>query len=578
VPGAHAQTLTLLHSFSSFAPPPPTQGNSPAAALILTNDVLYGTTQYGGNAGSGTIFSVHADGSDFTTLYSFSATTPPPPPTNHDGATPAAALLVTSNAVYGTTESGGDHNSGTIFKANPDGTGVTTIYSFGVSTSGEPALTPAASLILSGNTLYGTAKNGGPSGSGTVFAIQTDGTGYTNLHGFNYQRDGGNPVSGLVLSGATLYGTTPYGGTNFGGTLFSINTNGSAFAILHNFANADGDNPMGTLLLAGNQLYGTTQDGGPTFDGVVFAINLDGSDYTNLYSFTYLNNDGNSSEAGLVLAGNTLYGTTSGGGSNFQGTVFALNTDGSNYRRLYSFTGGADGGRPVAPLFFTNNVLYGTTESGGLATNGTVFALSADGSSFTNLYSFTGGADGGAPLAGLAGDVLLGTASAGGTNGDGVLFSINLDGAGFVVRHIFQPPIILTTFPNDDGTNPVASLLLLGDTLYGTTEYGGTWGKGVIFAINTNGSGFTNLHDFSVEMDGENPKGNLILVNGVLYGTTIAGGNSYNSGTIFSLNPDGSDYHTVYNFTGGKGGAQPDAGLLLSGNTLYGTTQSVGSY
>src|SRR6266581_9142706 len=94
---------------------------------------------------------------------------------------------------------------------------------------------PVAGLITnsSGNTMYGTTANGG-GGWGTVFAINTDGTGFTNLHSFNYS-DGANPWAGLVLSGHTLYGTASNGGDRGAGTVFAINTDGTGFTTLHGF-------------------------------------------------------------------------------------------------------------------------------------------------------------------------------------------------------------------------------------------------------------------------------------------------------------------------------------------------------
>src|SRR6266568_4754674 len=94
--------------------------------------------------------------------------------------------------------------------------------------------------------------------------------------------------------------------------------------------------------------------------------------------------------AGLILSGNTLYGTASGGGSSGVGTVFAINTDGTGFTTLHSFAGRGDGANPLAGLILSNNVLYGTAAGGGSSGNGTVFKVSTDGTGFTNLYSFTG--------------------------------------------------------------------------------------------------------------------------------------------------------------------------------------------
>jgi uncharacterized repeat protein (TIGR03803 family) len=202
----------------------------------------------------------------------------------------------------------------------------------------NPAVLPPASpstasreagLILSGSTLYGTTSGGGSGGKGTVFAINTDGTGFTVLNSFT-----GYPIywdfaqSGLILSGNTLYGTASQGGTNGYGTVFALNTDGTGFTVLYSFTGgSDGGNPTSGLILSGNTLYGTAAlaDLGPVPSppaaGTVFAVNTDGSGFTNLHSFG--GSDGAWSH-GLILSGNTLYGTASGGGSLGDGTVFSI--------------------------------------------------------------------------------------------------------------------------------------------------------------------------------------------------------------------------------------------------------------
>jgi uncharacterized repeat protein (TIGR03803 family) len=136
---------------------------------------------------------------------------------------------------------GGSGNSGTVFSLNTNGTGFTTLYSFAASpgynaqgsyTNSDGSF-PNANLLLSGNTLYGTTGSGGGSGSGTVFQINTNGTGFTTLYYFtslstNYiyggtNSDGALPEGSLILSGNTLYGTAAYGGSSGNGTIFSIN-------------------------------------------------------------------------------------------------------------------------------------------------------------------------------------------------------------------------------------------------------------------------------------------------------------------------------------------------------------------
>jgi uncharacterized repeat protein (TIGR03803 family) len=152
---------------------------------------------------------------------------------------------------------------------------------------------PHAALILSGKILYGTADIGGSSDRGTVFAINTDGTGFTNLHSFTAisgfpietNSDGADPYAGVTLSSNILYGTTERGGSSGYGTVFRINTDGTDFTNLHSFINSDGINPQSELVLSSNTLYGTALSGGLWGNGTVFKVNTDGTGFTNLQSF-----------------------------------------------------------------------------------------------------------------------------------------------------------------------------------------------------------------------------------------------------------------------------------------------------
>jgi len=250
----------------------------------------------------------------------------------------------------------------------------TTLHSFTASaTNGSGVYTnsdganPYAGLTVAadGKTRYGTTANGGSGGWGTVFAINADGTGFTNLHSFNYS-DGANPWAGLVLSGHTLYGTAYNGGSSGAGTVFAINTDGTGFMNLHSFTPAVDRRCMPDLACP---------------DGYTCTDNLDGIAVCSSSNGAYPN-------AGLILSGNTLYGTASQGGYYRLGMVFAVNTDGTGFTNLHSFFGG-DGANPRAGLILSGNTLYGTAAGGGSWGSGTVFAVNTDGTGFTVLHNFT---------------------------------------------------------------------------------------------------------------------------------------------------------------------------------------------
>ena len=383
----------------------------------------------------------------------------------------------------------------------------TTLHSF--SWYPSDGANPQAGLVLSGNTLFGTTFNGGNSISlsGTLFAININGTRYTNFYNFTGGRDGGNPAGGLIVSGNTLYGTASAGGTNGNGTVFAIHTNGANFTNLHTFTatsstplgyltNSDGANPEAGLLLSGNMLYGAAYDGGASGLGTLFAINTNSMVFAHVYTFVGGLMNGLYPDAALISSGNTLYGTLQEGGNPGFGTVFAVNTDGTGFTNLYNFKSLDDGTSPATGLVLSGGTLYGTAlggMSGGVYKAGTVFAINTDGSGFTNLYYF--GARSGPSLTNsdgatpstliLSGNTLYGTTEYGGRWGNGTVFAVNTDGMSFTVLHTFTPVVAnkLSYLTNSDGANPAAGLILSGNTLYGTTKYGGTNSWGTVFSL-----------------------------------------------------------------------------------------------
>src|SRR5258706_571727 len=161
---------------------------------------------------------------------------------------------------------------------------------------------------------------------------------FTNLHSFTGGGDGAVPYGGLILLGNTLYGTALDGGSSYYGTVFALSTNGTRFTIVHNFDGlSDGNFPAAPLISSGTTLFGTTVNGGNAGSGTLFKVNTDGTGFTNLYSFTsvsgawpnYINSDGATPRGALILLGETLYGTAFEGGSSGFGTLFRVNTDGT---------------------------------------------------------------------------------------------------------------------------------------------------------------------------------------------------------------------------------------------------------
>jgi uncharacterized repeat protein (TIGR03803 family) len=392
----------------------------------------------------------------------------------------------------------------------------TTLHSFTGGSDGAFAST----VLVSGDTIYGTTPAGGTNDSGTVFALKTDGMGFTTLHTFSLLDTNSSGIytngdgalslpseefvdAGLVLSEGILYGTAQYGGPNGYGTVFSLQTDGTGFTTLCSFsldtasANAGPAGPSGALVLSGGMLYGTSILGGTNFQGTVFSVKTSGTDLTTLHSFNF--DDGANPTSALVLSGNTLYGTAPNGGTDGFGVVFALNTNGSAFTQLFDFGGPIDttnGSVLQGNLLLSGDTLYGATFEAGKTpdSSGTIFAVSTNGMNFTTLYNFSpyyynstvGGdtnSDGAEPNGGLAlfGDMLYGTTAGGGTNGAGAVFAVNTNGTVFTTVHAFSSGLYFT---NSDGGRPFAGLVLSGNTLYGATAAGGMYGEGTVFAIN----------------------------------------------------------------------------------------------
>lgn len=351
---------------------------------------------------------------------------------------------------------------------------------------------------------------------------------FSTLRAFS-GRDGSSPSAALVQGpDGTLYGTTHLGGERGLGTVFGMTSDG-ALTMSYELTGPEGADVFAPLFLdPDGQLYGTTALGGPgglDGKGTVFTFSTSGS-YAPLHLFS--GSDGAIPENGLTQGKDgLLYGTTTGGGEGGKGTVFAITPQGE-LRTLHAFSG-SDGDMPLGELVVgRDNWFYGTTTSGGPENGGTVFRVSLYGE-FTVLHSF--GFDppeGDSPRGGLAlgadGD-FYGTTEFGGEYGYGVVYRLAPDGT-------FTP---LHSFARSEGTNPLAGLILASDgMLYGTTSSGGYFNSGSVFAITTAGE-LSVLHAFTGGADGGSPVAALLQArDGRLYGTTPLGG-AGSVGTVFRI-------------------------------------------
>jgi uncharacterized repeat protein (TIGR03803 family) len=613
---ATADSQTDFLRLKSFGNPETSAATPRCVPIEASDGVLYGTTVEGGTNDFGTVFKVNKDGSGFVILHVFAGGT-------NDGRIPQGGVTEGDDgALYGTTFSGGQFDGGvvyrltkdgasysilkhvsagsamkgsllkgsdgsfygttaaTVYKLNPDGSGFIELHTFGGVGDGQ---FPQFGVVEgSDGALYGTTSHGGLNDLGTVYRLNKDGSGYALLHSFTHP-DARTPQAGLYeASNGLLYGTTSYRTPNSYGTVFQLEKSGSNFTVLHTFTgtNSEGWYPQAALA-EGNDgaLYGTTTHGGLEGQGTVFKLNLDGSSYGVVHHFSWDNGDGRIPQAGLFKGTNgTFFGTTSVGGSADYGSVFNFDPATSNNAVVTSFSWtGGDGWNPQANLLeASDDWLYGTTFNGGSNDFGTVFRMNKDRNGYTVLHHFNWLTDGAFPQGGVieaTNGALYGTAFEGGSNGFGTVFTLNKDGSAFVVLHHFSG--IRT-----NGSHPQAALLQASDgVLYGTTAQGGTNNWGTVFKLNLNGTGFAMLrNNGSAEIE---PGSSLIEgSDGRLYGATAGvGGGTNGSGSVFRLNKNGSAFTTLRAFTGSTNEGRGLVASLLEGTNgaLFGTAFRGGS-
>ncbi len=407
--------------------------------------------------------------------------------------------------------------------------------------------------------------------------------------------NGANPEDSLVADGSgVLYGTTSSGGGGSGGVAFKLSPpakgkTGWVAQTLHAFAgNSDGYDPLAPVTLHNGVVYGTTFLGGSGPNGcyadglgcgTVFKLapptgTVKTWTYTVLHRFSPVQsaNDGAMPIGGVYVDANgNVFGTTSqGGGTSCDapgtgcGVLYEITAAGT-YSILYRFQGGADANNPGFSLTLgVGGVLYGASQFGGSTGStcvwgslgcGTIFRLTPNGTSFSEsvLYRFTGGNDGsnpGAPVALDGSGTLYGTTSFGGAGKDGVVFRLKPPTAG---ASVWVEDVLHAFTGGADGASPGSPLLIsAGTALIGTTSVGGgtgcaaSEGCGLVFKLvapanSTTPWILTSLHNFTGGVDGgESSSGLLPMSNGVLYGTSLVGGTSSDSGgtgygTVFAL-------------------------------------------
>jgi uncharacterized repeat protein (TIGR03803 family) len=350
----------------------------------------------------------------------------------------------------------------------------------------------------------------------------------TTLASFNGV-NGSQLAGGVIMDSAgNLYGTASYGASGNLGTVFQVSPSSGTVTDLAAFNVTNGAHPTGRLLAdsAGN-LFGTAYGGNGAGLGTVFEIPAGAQNAVPIVSFNTAN--GANPDGGVIAdPGGNLYGTTQVGGAAGNGTVFEVATGTHTLTKLASFNGGNGLWPSSGVVRDTNGNLYGTTPYGGAYNLGTVFEINASTHQLTTLATFNG-SNGRGPWGGLAIDAagnLFGTTSYGGTNDLGTVFKID------AVTHTLTT---LVSFNATDGDDVEAAVILgAGGELIGTTAWGGTNNLGNVFELDLTTGNLTTLATFD-DASGGHPYAPLLLGSDRnLYGTT-AGAGAYPDGTVFEI-------------------------------------------
>lgn len=345
----------------------------------------------------------------------------------------------------------------------------------------------------------------------------------TVLHDFDQTPDGRSPRGVSARAGAYLFGVAQYGGANSWGSVWAYQTTTGTFAKLHDFSRAaDGGVPI-DLVVAGNAILGTTSGGGAHDDGTIWQIfpgpfdnrrDLDGAVE-------------GASGRGIVLKDGHIYAVTYAGGGSGAGTIFSMNTTTGDFDTLHEFDAAADGLHPSGRPVFRGNVLYGTAFEGGANGSGTLWSLDITSNQFTKLHDFDALNDGNHPAGDvvLDGAVLYGSAMNGGANNQGTLWSYDPAQRGVAKLHDFAQ--------NVDGSGPGA-MRQYGGRLIGTAANGGSFADGTIWQYDILSGEFETLRNLWGNVDGSFPAGHLLLDGSVLYGGSFFGG-AHGGGTLWSF-------------------------------------------
>jgi len=525
-----AGVLSDLVDFTGTAGTRP--GANPAGGLYLHSDgKYYGTTEFGGTNGFGTLFSL-TTGNTFASLHSFDDPT---------CSQPVGELVASGSNLFGCCAAGGTSGLGGLFQCTTVGS-YTRLISFSGESGSTPGAVPRAGLVSDGvGFFHGTTSAGGPANLGTVFKLSISGV-FSPVVSLSPElgwRPSGAPIGDG--SGGWLF-PMAVGGSAGGGTVLS-RTAAGLLSTVSPIGGILGDAPDGALVEKSGSYYGVTSSGAGSGRGAAFRYTPGiGTSLLNTYTTT----NGSLAEGGLVIGSDgALYGVGREGGASAKGAVYKVTTSGVRTRVL-SFTGTAGlipGSTPRGPLVLAPNLaFYGVTETGGASNTGVIFRISALGVySLVTQFGVTGprSPQGGLTL-GIDG-FLYGTTRLGGTSNAGTVFRVNpADNSWAVVAE----------FDGTSAGSPGGELHAAADgSILGLATTGGPANAGAVFRY-APGSGLSLLATFTGS-DGASPgtaatvdgaglafTGGLAMADdGTIYGTAAGGGTS-GGGVLFRIVDD----------------------------------------
>ncbi len=550
-------TYTVLRHLNSTP-----DGGYPQGSLLMGADGnFYGMTYEGGTYGYGTIFRITPTGV-FTVRRHLNYTS--------DGGYPTRNNLIKAadGNFYGIIYQGGTFGHGTIFRMTPGGT-FTVLKNLNLTPDGG---FPKGSLTQNTDgSFYGMTQSGGSAGYGTIFKITPGGT-YTVLKNLDATVTGGNSQGSLVRNSTdgNFYGMTNFGGAGGSGqgTIFKITPAGT-FSLLVQFPETGkGISPAASVVQASDgNFYGMTSQGGINDYGTVFKFCT--STFSNIQAFDGATTGSNPQGSLVQAPDGNFYGTTQIGGTYGYGTIFKI-TPGGTVTVLWNLDNANDGAYPSGSLVRgTDGNLYGTTSSGGTNGNGTIFKITSSGSVFTVLRHLENATTGGAPYGSLVrgkDNNFYGITYLGGTIGYGTIFKMTPTGTLTVIKNL----------DNTNGGYSYNNSLIQGTdgNFYGMTQGGGATGYGVIFKISPSGGTYVVLRDFDLMTDGGLPRGDLVQgSDGRLYGMTSRGGMN-GGGTIFRISTGGT-FTVLRHLNPATDGSSPLGSLVIQKANPIANAQSV---